>query len=155
LDLTEEEFERVMGTNVKGVVFCCKHAIPYMKKAGGGAIVTVSSRAAFISTNAVPVYCASKGAAFSWTHALAIEHAQDGIRANTILPSNIRTPMSEKFIATCEDPEARAEWFEKSQPLGRSGTPEDCANAILFLVSDEASFITSTPLLVDGGFFFS
>ncbi len=156
VDLTEEEFDQVMGANVKGVFFCCKHAIPHMKRAGGGAIVTTSSRAAFIPTNVAPIYCASKAAALSWTHAVALEHAKDGIRANTILPGNIVTPMSDAFINGSSDPEATRRWFhEDAQPIGRAGTAEDCARAILFLVSDDSSFITNTPLLVDGGLFFS
>jgi len=156
LELTEDEFDRVMAVNVKGVFFCCKHAIPHMKRAGGGAIVTTSSRAAFIPTNTAPIYCASKAAALSWTHAVALEHAADGIRANTIVPGNIVTPMSDAFINSSPDPEATHRWFhEEAQPLGRAGTAEDCARAILFLVSDDSSFITNTPLLVDGGLFFS
>lgn len=156
LDLTEEEFDRVMAVNVKGVFFCCKHAIAHMKRTGGGAIVTTSSRAAFIPTNVAPIYCASKAAAWSWTHAVALEHAQDGIRANTIVPGNIVTPMSDAFINSSPDPDATRRWFhEQAQPIGRAGTPGDCARAILFLVSDDSSFITNTPLLVDGGLFFS
>jgi len=156
LDLSEEEFDRVMAVNVKGVFFCCKHAIPHMVRAGGGAIVTTASRAAFIPTNVAPIYCASKAAAWSWTHAVALEHAKDGIRANTIVPGNIVTPMSDAFIESSPDPEATRRWFhEEAQPIGRAGTAEDCARAILFLVSDDSSFITNTPLLVDGGLFFS
>ena len=154
-ELTEEEFDYVMGVNVKGVFFCCKHAVPYMKQSGGGAIVTTSSRAALIPTNVAPIYCASKAAAQAWTHAVALEHVQDGIRANTILPGNIVTPMSNAFIESSDAPEATRAWFAQAQPMGRAGTAEDCANAMLFLVSEESSFITNTPLLVDGGLFFS
>ena len=154
-ELTEEEFDETFAANVKSVFFCCKYAIPHMIENGGGAIVTVSSRAAFIPTNISPLYCASKAAGLSFTHAVAHEYAKQGIRANTILPSNIWTPMARKFCADSPDPKAAAEWFDKSQPIGRAGTPEETAQAILFLASDEASFITSTPLLVDGGFFFS
>jgi meso-butanediol dehydrogenase / (S,S)-butanediol dehydrogenase / diacetyl reductase len=156
IELTEEEFDRVMAVNVKGTFFCCKYAIPHMKRVGGGSIVTISSRAAFIPTNVRPLYCATKGAAASWTQAIALEHAADGIRANSIFPGNIRdTNMSDGFIASAPDPTARREWFEKAQPLGRSGTPEECAYAILFLASDEATFITNAGLLVDGGLSFS
>ena len=154
-ELTEDEFDETFATNVKSVVFCCKYAIPHMIANGGGAIVTTSSRAAFIPTNISPLYCASKAADLAFTHAVAHEYAKFGIRANTILPSNIWTPMARKFCADSPDPKAAAEWFDKSQPIGRAGTPEETAQAILFLASDEASFITSTPLLVDGGFFFS
>ena len=155
LQLTEDAFYAVIDTNLKGVCFCCKYAIPYMKQVGGGAIITVSSRAAFMPTNIAPIYCASKAAALSWTQAIAHEHAKDNIRANTVIPSNIWTNMSRNYIASSSDPEKTREWFEKSQVIGRAGQPEEVAYAILFLASDEASFITSTPLLVDGGFFFS
>ena len=154
-EMTEEEFDHTMDVNVKGVFFCCKYAVPYMIENGGGSIVTVSSRAAFIPTGCSAIYCASKGAAQSFTQAVAHEYAQYGIRANTILPSNIWTDMAREYVAAHEDPEATAEWFDKSQPIGRAGTPEEAAHAILWLASDDASFITSAPLLVDGGFFFS
>lgn len=155
-ELTEEEYDYVMDTNVKGVFFCCKYAIPYMKQVGGGAIVTISSRCAFIPQPlGSAVYSASKAACLAWTHAVAQEYAKDGIRANTILPSAIWTDKAKSYISSTPDPEATREWFETSQPLGRAGEPEEVATAILFLVSDDASFITSTPLLVDGGFFFS
>lgn len=155
LELTEEEFDRIMAVNVKGVFFCCKYAIPYMKQVGGGSIVTVSSRAAFIPTNVAPIYCASKAAAWSWTQAVALEHVEDGIRANVVVPGNIVTPMSTRFIASSPDPDATKQWFEQAQPMGRSGRPEEVAAAILFLASGESSFITNTPLMVDGGLFFS
>ncbi len=90
-ELTEEEFDHVMAVNVKGVFFCCKYAIPYMKQIGGGSIVTTSSRTAFIPTNAAPIYCATKAAAASWTQAVALEHAADGIRANSIFPGIFAT----------------------------------------------------------------
>ena len=155
-ELTEEEFDRVMAVNVKGVFFCCKYAIPYMKQAGGGSIVTTSSRAAFIPTNVAPIYCATKAAAASWTQAVALEHAADGIRANSIFPGNIcDTNMSDAFISSSPDPEATQAWFEKAQPIGHLGKPEDCAHAILFLALDEAAFITNAGLLVDGGLCFS
>jgi meso-butanediol dehydrogenase / (S,S)-butanediol dehydrogenase / diacetyl reductase len=155
-ELTEEEFDHMMAVNVKSVFFCCKYAIPYMKQVGGGSIVTTSSRAAFIPTNVAPIYCATKAAAASWTQAVALEHAADGIRANSIFPGNIRdTNMSDGFISSAPDPAVTKQWFETAQPIGRSGTPEDCAHAILFLASDEAAFITNAGLLVDGGLSFS
>jgi NAD(P)-dependent dehydrogenase (short-subunit alcohol dehydrogenase family) len=154
-ETTEEEFDHTMAVNVKGVFFCCKYAVPYMIQNGGGSIVTVTSRAVFIPTDCSAVYCASKGAAQSFTQAIAHEYAKDGIRANTILPSNIWTDMSRKWVSEHEDPAATAEHFDNSQPIGRAGTPEEAAHAILWLASDDASFITSAPLLVDGGYFFS
>jgi len=154
-EMTEEEFDHTMNVNVKGVFFCCKYAVPYMIQNGAGSIVTVTSRAAFIPTDCSAIYCASKGAAQSFTQAVAHEYAKHGIRANTILPSNIWTSMARKWVSEHEDPEGTAEHFDKSQPIGRAGTPEEAAHAILWLASDDASFITSTPLLVDGGYFFS
>lgn len=154
-EMTEEEFDHTMAVNVKGVFFCCKYAVPHMIQNGGGSIVTVTSRAVFIPTDTSAIYCASKGAAQSFTQAIAHEYAKDGIRANTVVPSNVWTAMSRKWVSEQEDPEASAEHFDKSQPIGRAGTPEEVAHAILWLASDDASFITSTPLLVDGGYFFS
>jgi len=154
-ETSAEEFERVMGINVKGVFFCCKYALPYMKKQGSGVILTTSSRAAYVSSYTQPLYAASKAAALQMTQAIGIDYAAHNIRACTLLPGMIRTRMMDRFEKSSPDPEAARHWHETAQPMGRTGTAEECAYAALFLVSDEASFVTATPLLVDGGFVFS
>ena len=154
-ETTEEEFDRIMGVNVKGVFFCCKYAIPYMKKQGGGVILTTSSRAAYVSSFTKPLYAGSKAAALQMTQAIGIDYAADNIRACTLVPGMIRTRMMNRFEANSPDPEAAHQWHENAQPIGRTGTAEECAYAALFLASDEASFVTAAPFIIDGGFTFS
>ena len=154
-EATEAEFDRVMGANVKGIFFCCKYAIPYMKRQGSGVILTTSSRAAYVSAYTQPLYAASKAAALQLTQAIGIDYASSHIRACSLLPGMIRTRMMERVEQGASDPEAVRQWHEHAQPIGRTGTPEEVAYAALFLVSDEASFVTATPLLVDGGYVFS
>ena len=154
-ETTEEEFDRVMGVNVKGVFFCCKYAIPYMKKQGGGVILTTSSRAAYVSSFTQPIYAGSKAAALQMTQAIGIDCAPDNIRACTLVPGMIRTRLMNRFEAQAPDPEALHQWHEDAQPMGRTGTAEECAYVALFLASDEASFVTAAPFIVDGGYTFS
>ena len=157
LQLSGDDFDKIMAINVKGVFYCCKHAIPYMKQNGGGAIVTLSSRSAFIPfpSGCSVAYNASKAACLSLTITVAQEFGKDGIRANVIIPSNVRTATSEKVISSSENSEAVRKFFENSQPIGRAGETIEIAEAILWLASDKSSFVTSAPILIDGGFFFA
>ncbi len=148
----EAEFDRILGVNLKSVFFTCKYALPIMKRQRQGVIVTVASRGAVMPTHCSAIYAASKAAALQMTQAIGVNYGEYGIRANTVLPSYIDTPMTDEFIRRSgQDHKAAIRALEEQTPLGRIGTPEDCANAILFLASEEASFITATPLLVDGG----
>jgi len=155
-DADESEFDRVIGTNLKAVFFACKHALPVFMERKKGVIVTVASKGAVIPTHCSAIYAASKAGAVQLTHAIAVNYGRYGIRANVILPSYIDTPMTDEFIRESGQDHAEAiRALEEQTPLGRIGTSEDCAQAILFLASDEASFVTATPLLVDGGAVFS
>lgn len=154
-EVTEEEFDRVMAANVKGVFFCTQFALPFMKRQGSGVILTTSSRTAYISTITAPLYAGSKAAALQITQAIGVDYAASNIRACTILPGTIRTRMLDRIEEMSPNREALHDWHETRQPMGRTGTAEECAYAALFLASDEASFITATPLLVDGGMVFS
>lgn len=147
-ETTEEMWDRIMGVNAKGVFLGTKHAIPAMRRAGGGAIVNISSIAGMVGfwTRSHP-YSASKGAVRLLTKSTAIQYAKDNIRANSVHPGPIDTPMSQASYA---DPAAQAERL-KLVPLGRRGRPEEVAYGVLYLASDEASFVTGAELVIDGG----
>jgi len=146
LKTTEEEFDRMMEINVKGVFLGCKYAIPEMKKTGGGVIINTSSVGGFVGFKADAVYNATKGAILNMTRALAIDHARDGIRVNAICPGLIDTPLARKWLREQEDSEAAAQIL-----IGRIGRPDDVAYAALYLASDESTFVTGSALVVDGG----
>jgi NAD(P)-dependent dehydrogenase (short-subunit alcohol dehydrogenase family) len=151
-EITEEEWDRVMAVNVKGPFFCTKHAIPQMKKAGKGSIINLSSIYGLISSMDVPPYHASKGALRLMTKTDALFYAQDGIRVNSVHPGFIWTPMVENHLKTMGDVEAGKKALVSLHPIGRIGEPDDIAYAILYLASDESSFVTGSELVVDGGY---
>lgn len=148
LDTDEAVWDRVLGINLKGIVWVCKYGVPELIRAGGGAIVNVGSLSALLG-DTVPqdAYTASKGAVIALTRSLAVQFAAHGVRANCIHPGFVDTPM--QTIRT-SDP-AWVEGALAAIPLGRLGTPRDVVNAALFLASDEASYITGIELIVDGG----
>ena len=147
-ETTEEEWDRIMAINVKGVFLGTKHAIPAMRDSGGGSIVNISSTAGLVgSLEGSPSYTATKGAVRLFTKATAIQHAKDGIRCNSVHPGPIDTEMIRDTIT---DPERWAARLRRL-PLGRVGTAADIAYGVLYLASDEASFVTGTELVIDGG----
>jgi NAD(P)-dependent dehydrogenase (short-subunit alcohol dehydrogenase family) len=148
LETDEAVWDRVMGINLKGIVWICKYGVPELIRAGGGAIVNIGSTSALLG-DTVPqdAYTSSKGAVISLTRSLAVQFASQGIRANCIHPGFIDTPMQ---TVRTSDP-AWVEGALAAIPLGRLGTPRDVVNAALFLASDEASYITGIELSVDGG----
>lgn len=155
-DADEAEFDRVIGTNLKSVFFACKYAIPIMKRQKYGVILTCTSKGAVIPTKCSAIYAASKAGANQLTQAIAVNYGRYGIRANELLPSYVQTPMTDDFIRLSgADPKQAIAECEAGTALGRIATPEECAYAALFLVSDEASYVTATPMLVDGGAIFS
>lgn len=148
LDTDEAVWDRVMAINLKGIVWVCKHGIPRLIDAGGGAVVNIGSLSALLG-DTVPqdAYSASKGAIVSLTRSLAIQFASRGVRANCIHPGFVDTPMQTERTRD-------SAWLDAASaaiPLGRLGTPRDVVNAALFLASDEASYITGAELVVDGG----
>ena len=150
-DTTEEEWDRVVGTNLKGTFLVSKYAVPHMKRQGGGVIVNNSSDAGIIGNRSCPAYCASKGGVTVMTKAMALDYAKDNIRVNCVNPAIIETPMLMKEVRRSKDPEAYMRESRETQPMGRIGKPEEVAKAVLFLASDEASFVTGAALSVDGG----
>ena len=147
VDITEEQWDRVVDLDLKGVFLSCKYAIPEMRKVGGGAIVTVASIGGMQGKSGA-VFCAAKAGVVNLTRSMAVAHAKENIRANCICPGWIPTPINRR---AWEDPERRAQ-IEAMHPMGRMGQPEDVAAAVAFLASDEASWITGAILAVDGGY---
>jgi len=146
VDVGEADWEHVMRVNVTGMMLASKHAIPAMRRSGGGAIVNISSISALRPHGLTP-YSVSKGAVIALTRAMAIDHARDGIRVNCIAPGPVYTPM---VYADGMSEELR-ERRRLASPLGIEGTGWDVAHAALFLVSDDARYITGVVLPVDGG----
>jgi NAD(P)-dependent dehydrogenase (short-subunit alcohol dehydrogenase family) len=147
-DTTVEDWDRVMDVNAKGVFLGSKVAIPAMRQAGGGSVINISSQLGLVGTdNSSPQYQASKGAVRLLTKATAIQYAKEGIRANSVHPGPIVTPMTETSRA---DPE-RYRLMVSRVPLGCYGQPEDVAYGVLYLASDEARWVTGSELVIDGG----
>lgn len=149
-DVTEKQYEALMQTNVKGTYFLTQAAVAELKKNRGN-IVNVASDAGLHGNYYCSLYCASKGAIVQLTKALALELAGFGVRVNAVAPGDILTPMTQAQLDAMPDPAAGLREMASVYPLGRIGTPEEAANAICFLASSAASFITGSILSVDGG----
>jgi NAD(P)-dependent dehydrogenase (short-subunit alcohol dehydrogenase family) len=148
IETPESTWERVMDVNLKGVWLGCKHGIPAMLDSGGGSIVNVASFVAIMGAATAQIaYTSSKGGVLAMTREIAVEYARQGIRANSLCPGPIQTPLLEELMS---DP-ARRERRLVHIPMGRLGKAEELARAALFLASDESSFMTGSQLVVDGG----
>ena len=148
-----EMWDEVFAVNVRSMFLLARHAVPLMRRNGGGAIVNVSSGQAVASQRNVVAYTASKGAIAAMTRAMAVDHAAEGIRVNTVLPGSVDTPMlraSARAIAP-EDPDSVIREWGSGSPVGRVGQPAEIADACVFLASPLASYVTGAELRVDGG----
>ena len=144
-----DDWDRVMSVNAKGVFFGTKAAIPEMRKAGGGSIINISSISGMVGQESVqPVYNASKGAVRIFTKSAAIQYAKEGIRVNSVHPGAIDTTMAEERLA---NPELQRKTVAKI-PMRRTAHPDEVAYGVLFLASDESSFMTGSELVIDGGY---
>lgn len=150
-EVTEDEFDQMMNSNIKGTYFMCKYALPYLHQAGGGAIVNVSSDAGINGNCLCTAYCASKGAVTTFTKALALESIHYGIRANCVCPGDVDTPMLQKQLAGVDNPKEYLRDMASIYPIGRIAQPQEVANVICFLASDAASFVNGAVWTVDGG----
>jgi NAD(P)-dependent dehydrogenase (short-subunit alcohol dehydrogenase family) len=150
---TEETWDEVLAVNVRSMFLTAKHALPLLRRAGGGAIVNVASGQAVASQRNVVAYTASKGAIVAMTRAMAMDHADEGIRVNVVLPGSVDTPMLRASAAAISpaDPGAVIRQWGSLHPIGRVGRPSEVADACVYLVSSLASFITGAELRVDGG----
>lgn len=147
-DCTEENWDKTIGINLKGVWLCMKHEIPLMLKAGKGTIVNIASIAGLVGFPGLPAYVASKHAVVGLTKATALEYAKQGIRVNAVCPGVIKTPMVDR---TTGNDKAVEKVYIDMEPVGRMGQPEEVAEAIVWLCSDASSFVTGHAMAVDGG----
>src|SRR4051795_9496073 len=143
-----EVWEDVFAVNARGTFLCCKHAIPSMITRGGGSIVNIASVAALVGLKNRAAYCASKGAVVSLTRALAVDHVNDGIRVNAVCPGTVDSPWVRRLV---EESGESLDDLTARQPLGRLGTTQEIAEAVAYLASDAASFVTGSVLVIDGG----
>jgi NAD(P)-dependent dehydrogenase (short-subunit alcohol dehydrogenase family) len=150
-DTPPEDWDRVLGINLKGVYICARAAIPRMRRLGGGSIVNMASVNGFWVEPQLGAYCAAKGGVITLTRAIALDFGKDGIRCNCICPGYIDTGMAQRYFEVQPDPEAARVEAGKLHALGRIGRPEEVAAVALFLCSDESSFCTAQPFIVDGG----
>ncbi len=148
-EMEESEWRRAMDVNVTGSFLVCKHAIPPMLESGGGSIILMASQMGRVAYAGGSAYCTSKGALIQLAKAIALDYAQQGIRANALSPGGIATDRQLLRFADMET--AQREWGAR-HPMGRLGEPEEIADAAVFLASDESAFMTGSDLLVDGGY---
>ena len=149
-DTTREDYDRVMGINLRGEWSCMKFELQQMRKQGSGAIVNCSSLGGLVGGAERGIYHAAKHGILGFTKSAALEYAARGIRINAICPGLIWTPMADQMVAAGQGDALKA--MEKSVPMGRVGRPEEIANAVLWLCSDAASYVTGQSISVDGGF---
>jgi NAD(P)-dependent dehydrogenase (short-subunit alcohol dehydrogenase family) len=147
-DTPLEVWENVFAVNARGTFLCCKHAIPGMIERGGGAIVNIASVAGLVGLPNRAAYCASKGAVIALTRALAIDHVRQGVRVNAVCPGTVDSPWVRRLV---DEAGESLDALRARQPMGRLGTPDEVAQAVLYLASDAAAFITGSGLVIDGG----
>ena len=150
-ETTEAEWDWMMAINVKGVFLCTRSAVSHMRKNGGGAIVNIGSLEGLAANPRRTAYAASKGAVHALTRASALDFGPEGIRCNTVCPGWINTPFNDSFFESLKDRKAGEEAIIKLHPVGRMGLPQDVANTVCWLVSEESGFITGQEIVVDGG----
>ncbi|MFN2226590.1 MAG: SDR family NAD(P)-dependent oxidoreductase [Anaerolineae bacterium] len=151
VETTEDEWDQVMAVNVRSVFLMCKYVVPIMAARGGGAIVNAGSGWGLVGGRQAVSYCASKAAVVNMTRAMALDHGPQGIRVNCVCPGDTDTGMLRSEAQQLGAAEIEFLAGAADRPLGRVGTPEEIARAVLYLASDAASFVTGTVLVIDGG----
>ena len=150
VDTTEEVWDRIHSVNLKGVFLGCKYAIPAMIKSGGGSIVNIASVLGLVGDPDLAAYCAAKGGVISLTKVAALTYGTQGIRVNCICPGDVETPLVQSYFDKDTDPAKLRQEVYTKYALRRIATPDEIANAALFLASDQSSFVTGSTLVVDG-----
>jgi NAD(P)-dependent dehydrogenase (short-subunit alcohol dehydrogenase family) len=152
-DYPEDEFDRIIAVNFKGVWLSMKAEIPVMLRQGKGSIVNTSSTFGLVAVPNCCGYIATKHAITGLTRAAALEYARQGLRINAVCPGAIQTPLVDRFFASMnpEDPQALSDAYAEDEPIGRIGDPAEIGEAVVWLCSDAASFVTGLPMAIDGG----
>ncbi len=150
-DATIDEWDWIVGVNLRGVFLCCRAAIPLMKRSGGGAIVNIGSTFAFTGNPKSAIYSATKGGVHQLTKCMAVDHTAEGIRVNCVAPGPVDTPMLQKEVSEHSDPEEMKADMLRGLPINRVATPEEIANVVCFVLSDQASYMTGSIVVADGG----
>lgn len=148
---SEADWDRVYAVNVKGAYLCCREVIPIMRQHGGGSIVLMASITGVNGLPGLAAYSGTKGALISMARAMAIDHARENIRVNSVSPGTIDSPMLHDFVAAAENPELTRRAFDEVQPRGRVGTIGEVAAVFTFLASDQSSYVSGANISVDGG----
>lgn len=151
LEATEEDFDKLYAVNVRGIFSLTKAFLPRMIERKNGAIINTASIGGIVALKDRLIYCTTKFAVVGLTKSLALDHALQGIRVNCICPGRVETPFVKKRISEYPDPQKAYAEMAATQAVGRMGTPEEIAAAVLYLASDEAAFVTGTALVIDGG----
>jgi 2-keto-3-deoxy-L-fuconate dehydrogenase len=147
-DTPLDVWEDVLAVNARGTFLCCKHAIPGMVERGGGSIVNMASVAGLVGLRNRAAYSASKGAVIAMTRALAVDHVEDGVRVNAVCPGTVDSPWVRRLV---EEVGESLDALRARQPMGRLGRPDEIAEAVAYLASDDAAFVTGTAFVIDGG----
>ena len=150
-EASEESWDAIWAVNVKGCAFCARAAIPFLRQGGKGSIVNIASNSAVIASRNAVQYDTTKAAVTGLTRAMALDHAEEGIRVNALCPGPTFTPFHQRRAAEAGQTDSFREEFGRSTMLGRAARPEEIAACVLFLASDDASFVTGTCLFADGG----
>jgi NAD(P)-dependent dehydrogenase (short-subunit alcohol dehydrogenase family) len=152
VEMMEEDWDRILDVNLKGVFLCSKYCIPEMIKGGGGSIVNIGSEAGIVGIKNQVAYNVSKSGVIALTKSMALDFALHNVRVNCLCPGRTLTPLVEKVIAEAQDPERTRRALEEDRPLERMGRPEEIAAGILYLASDESLYATGSILSIDGGY---
>ena len=152
IETTEEEWDRVMAVNLKGMYLCCHYVIPVMLKGNGGIVINVASEAGLVGIAGQTAYNVSKAGVISLTKSMAVDFARNGVRVNAVCPGTTETPLVKDALEKSKDPEKERRKLEECRPLNRLGRPEEIAAAILAMASDDLGYATGSIFSIDGGY---